>query len=317
MRMLMSYPLLVPALLLTVGPAFAQTAGTSNPAGGLPPAARASLATAAAQPLTPEARAALEAAGGALGILTLQTGHVSATGIVAAAVAGPSVSATLRAAASPTLMAVVRRGGPLALAYRGGIFRRVPDELLSRPGIGPLQGRRICVDAGHGGFSLGAQGLNGLKEKEACLAMCAELAGALQEVGATVIMPRVDDTYVSLEDRIDFANGQSADLFISIHCNAMPTPNTVSGTETYYFTPQSTRLAQALHPALVQTVGGRDGGIRRRGFAVIRRTIMPSVLLEVAYINHQGDEVKLGDPEFRYRVGQAVRDGVLRYFGVQ
>jgi N-acetylmuramoyl-L-alanine amidase len=63
-----------------------------------------------------------------------------------------------------------------------------------------------------------------------------------------VIMPREDDSYVSLEDRYNFANQRNADLFISIHCNAMQKHNTMSGSETYYWSPQSLNLARAIHP---------------------------------------------------------------------
>jgi N-acetylmuramoyl-L-alanine amidase len=222
----------------------------------------------------------------------------------------------LRNPAPPPIRAIVRRRDT-QLAFRGGRVQRNPEDLLRRPGLSRLQGKVICVDAGHGGHSGGAQGLRGLQEKDATLAMAMELALALQEEGATVIMPRVDDTYVSLDERIDFANTQRADLFVSIHCNAMPVHNTVNGTETYYDTPQSAELARCIHPQVARVVGERDGGIRRRGFAVIRRTVMPSVLVEVAYIDQLEDEAKLRDPEFRRRVGQAIRDGVVRFFNAE
>jgi N-acetylmuramoyl-L-alanine amidase len=203
----------------------------------------------------------------------------------------------------------VRRG----LVSRGGLVLRDPS--LFTGGDGPLAGKRICVDPGHGGWKSGASGLNGLKEGDACLAMAQQLARALRESGATVLMTRESDAYVSLEDRWGFANAQQVDLFISIHCNAMPKHNTVSGTESYYCTPQSLDLARAVHPEVARVMGGRDGGIRRRNFAVVRHTTMPSILLEVGYIDHTGDEAKLGDPAFQEEFGNAVRDGVIRYFG--
>jgi N-acetylmuramoyl-L-alanine amidase len=145
--------------------------------------------------------------------------------------------------------------------------------------------------------------------------MALQLARALKEAGATVIMPRTDDSHVSLEGRYNLANARTADIFISFHCNAMARRGTMSGTETYYCTPQSLALAQALHPQVVGVMAGRDGGIRRRSFAVVRHTTMPSVLLEVGYIDNPGDEARLGDPIFQEELGNAVRDGVIRYFG--
>ena len=193
-------------------------------------------------------------------------------------------------------------------------MRRDPD-MISEPAGGVLAGKVICIDPGHGGWKSGASGLNGLREGDACLAMAKQLERALQQSGATVIMSREDDRYVSLEERYTSANLKHADIFISIHCNAMPRHNTMSGSETYYWSPQSLDLARALHPEVVGAMGGRDGGIRRRAFAVIHHTTMPSILLEVGYIDNVNDETKLGDPGFQEAFGNAVRDGVIQYFG--
>ncbi|MBI3909467.1 MAG: N-acetylmuramoyl-L-alanine amidase [Armatimonadetes bacterium] len=199
------------------------------------------------------------------------------------------------------------------LAARGDLpFRRTP--VIIPPGA-PLAHKVICVDAGHGGENAGARGPTGLMEKDVNLAIALDLAELLQEAGATVILPRIDDTFVSLDDRIAFANSNNADLFISIHCNAMPRAGTASGTETYYYTPQSLGLVQAIHPEVVRVVNDQDRGIKQRGFAVIRRTQMPSVLVEVAFIDHPGNEAKLAEPAFRREVAKGIHRGVLRYFG--
>ena len=213
-----------------------------------------------------------------------------------------------------TPRAIVPRGKPLA--NRGG--PRIRDYSHLRPRVGNLlAGKVICIDAGHGGKDVGAKGITGTFEKDACLRMSLETADALRAAGATVVMPREDDRYVTLDERVEFANSRKVDLFVSIHCNAMPSPNLSSGTETYYTTPQSLELARALHPEIVRIVNDRDGGIRRRSLAVTRRTTMPSVLLEIAYINHSENEMLLFDEKFHGAVGAAVRDGILRYYANQ
>jgi N-acetylmuramoyl-L-alanine amidase len=186
--------------------------------------------------------------------------------------------------------------------------RRIP--------AGDLAGKLICVDAGHGGHSAGAKGLNNL-EKDLCLGMAMQLKGALQARGATVIMPRTDDSYVGLDERCQFANSRGADLFISIHCNSTPRRNSASGSQTYWRTPQSLRLAQTLHPYLLGAVRGRDGGVHNASFAVIRETVMPSVLLEIAYINNERDEQLLANPSFHGNLAENIAKGVLEYFGTE
>lgn len=290
---------------VTTKPATATPAKTAAAPATSPAAAPSDATRAAALAMAAAVTRTLPVPGG-----PLVRGSLRATTEVAVeALNNPAPTST---PPSPVVQAVVRRSSN-SLAFRGGVVQRNAAEIL-RSVRGPLQGKLVCVDAGHGGHSGGAQGLNGAQEKNVTLQIALEVAQALQDAGATIIMPRVDDTYISLDERIDFANTQKADLFVSIHCNAMPTHNTVSGTETYYDTPQSAALARAIHPQVAGTVAGRDGGIRRRGFAVIRRTTMPSVLVEVAYIDHLGDEAKLTNPLFQRQVGESIRDGVVRFF---
>jgi N-acetylmuramoyl-L-alanine amidase len=176
-----------------------------------------------------------------------------------------------------------------------------------------LQGRIICVDAGHGGHSTGAKGLENM-EKDICLKMCQALQRELKERGATVVMTRSDDSYVGLDERCDIANRSNADLFISIHLNSTPTRNSASGTETYWHTSGSFTLAQILHRRVNEAVGREDRGIRNRGFYVIRNTNMPSVLLEIAFINNESDEHLLASQDLQQGLAEQLADGVVEYF---
>jgi len=92
---------------------------------------------------------------------------------------------------------------------------------------------RIVLDPGHGGKDPGAQA-NGLQEKNVVLQLAQQLKPAIEEqIGCEVILTRNSDTYISLEERTAIANTKNADLFISLHLNAHPSPE-VRGLETYY-----------------------------------------------------------------------------------
>ncbi|MDR7073196.1 cell wall-binding repeat-containing protein [Fictibacillus barbaricus] len=82
----------------------------------------------------------------------------------------------------------------------------------------PLAGKRIVLDAGHGGSDPGAV-RNGYSEKNLNISFTKLFAGHLKNLGAEVIYTRdpAYDRYISLEDRALFANNKKADLFISIH----------------------------------------------------------------------------------------------------
>jgi len=94
---------------------------------------------------------------------------------------------------------------------------------------------RIVIDPGHGGFDTGTIGPHGLMEKDLCLDVALRLGRLIQQKlpGAQVIYTRHDDTFIPLEQRTAIANEAKADLFISIHANSSPDPDT-RGVETYY-----------------------------------------------------------------------------------
>jgi N-acetylmuramoyl-L-alanine amidase len=81
--------------------------------------------------------------------------------------------------------------------------------------------RRVVIDAGHGGTDPGAIGPTGLKESEVTLDVARRLADRLAvRYGFQVALTRDSDVFVPLEQRASHANGTTADLFVSIHCNA-------------------------------------------------------------------------------------------------
>lgn len=94
--------------------------------------------------------------------------------------------------------------------------------------------KKIVIDPGHGGKDPGAIASNGLKEKDIVLKIAQKLRKRLtEETGAEIILTRNKDIFIPLEERTAVANANDADLFISLHINAHPSPE-VRGFETYY-----------------------------------------------------------------------------------
>lgn len=80
----------------------------------------------------------------------------------------------------------------------------------------------IVIDPGHGGKDPGAIGANGIKEKDIVLNISAHLADLLKKKDdITVYLTRDTDVFIPLRDRTKFANEKKADLFVSIHANAI------------------------------------------------------------------------------------------------
>ncbi len=102
-------------------------------------------------------------------------------------------------------------------------YRIVIDVAHHPPGAAARARRaagRIVLDPGHGGRDTGAVGPDGLKEKDVTLDVAHRAASILGGQGIQVVLTRDDDHFVSLEERTARANAFSADLFVSIHCNA-------------------------------------------------------------------------------------------------
>lgn len=214
---------------------------------------------------------------------------------------------------------------PRNLRFRYRMLDNVLRIDLKIPEIrsGSLAGKRIVVDAGHGGAQTGANARDGvvIYEKNLTLAFALKLRTALEALGAEVIMTRDTDVLVPLYDRPALANSLGADLFVSIHNDSSPRANAASGTSTYYHRddPNSRRLALAVQEAVVAVSGLpsrkalSDLNLYPNGLAVLRASKMPAILVEVAYINNDSDRKRLVDPEFQQTVADAIAQGVANY----
>ncbi len=104
----------------------------------------------------------------------------------------------------------------------------------------------IVLDAGHGGDDVGAVGPNKRYEKVVNLNVTKYLASLLKQRGYTVYLTRNNDTFIKVMDRTILANEKNADLFISIHTNAVPLEkaNEIDGIETFFLSPARSERAK-------------------------------------------------------------------------
>jgi N-acetylmuramoyl-L-alanine amidase len=191
--------------------------------------------------------------------------------------------------------------------------------LRSALGLEPvrgLQGLKVMLDPGHGGRLHGTTGLSGRREQDINLDVARRLYRLLEEAKARPMMTRYGDDTVSLQARPALANAKGVHIFISIHANSNGRPNSARGIETYYCHDHSFRLARTIHQQVVKELGAPDRRVRKRpGLVVTRKTKMPSILLEIGYMNHREEDRLLGTPEYRQRVAKAIFNGIVKYVG--
>jgi N-acetylmuramoyl-L-alanine amidase len=195
---------------------------------------------------------------------------------------------------------------------------------LLRPNVGNgrLAGKVVVVDPGHGGHDGGAKS-GGVREKDLNLIMGKLISAELAAQGATVIMTRKTDVFLSLSARAAIANKNKADFFISTHINSTGGAAKTSGTITFHHKGQKTSrlLAECIQREIakvnqIPNLGvWSDGRIYQSGFAVLRATKMPGVLLELGFINHPRDRARMITADFQHSVAAAVVKGLRVFLG--
>lgn len=171
----------------------------------------------------------------------------------------------------------------------------------------------VALDAGHGGSDPGAIGPAGTKEKDIALAIALALRRLLIQQHLDVVMTRETDAFVPLEDRAQIASRAGATVFVSIHANASTDPG-ATGTQTFYASPASQPLAQAV---LDETARGNDlapRGTTQAAFKVLVDTsAIPSILVETAFITNAREEQMLRDPQIQQALAQGIMKGIQRF----
>lgn len=185
---------------------------------------------------------------------------------------------------------------------------------------------RIFIDQGHNPSTInaGAEG-NGLREQDITYNVGLYLADLLnQDPNFDARLSRNSPTEVlgtsntsSLAERVRMANEWPADYFISIHVNSNDNP-AINGTEVYVYqeNTQAYYLAEYILNSIVNIVGTRDNQVRvRPSLYVLRRTAMPSLLVELAYISNTQDAQLLRDNQWQF--AYAIYLGIVEYFGLE
>lgn len=181
---------------------------------------------------------------------------------------------------------------------------------------------RICIDPGHGGKDPGAAGPTGRREKDVALAVSLKLEKLL-EPKHKVLLTRSEDFFIELYQRAVLANAFGADLFLSIHCNGASSPS-ANGFEiwTSRGSTKSDRIATYIarawseaFPSGVIRGDWSDGDVdKESNFYVLRRTVMPAVLVEMGFITNPKMEKLLANSAYQDLMASALSRGIEEAF---
>lgn len=193
----------------------------------------------------------------------------------------------------------------------------------------PLAGQIIVIDPGHGGPDGGASSKEGLVEKDVSLAIAIYLRDFLEQGGAMVKMTRETDIELStpeakrqgrrkredLKNRVHFINEAEADMFISIHLNAIDSPRW-RGAQTFYH-PQDTsseQLAKAIQAELIRNLENTDRQAKKsQDIFMLRNAKIPGALVEVGFLSNPDEAALLSTAEYQKSVAASIYTGILLY----
>jgi N-acetylmuramoyl-L-alanine amidase len=190
------------------------------------------------------------------------------------------------------------------------------DSTPDSPAVPVRRGAAVVViDPGHGGGDPGAVGIDGLQEKVVVLSVGAQVAEQLRRKGINAILTRSNDQEIDLAPRVATAEGARADIFVSIHANSISLSRPdISGIESYYYaSSKGYRLARSIHNRILSNINSPDRGIRQARFYVVRRTSMPSVLIEIGFVTGSQDAARLSSATQRTKLAEAIVQGILDY----
>ncbi len=216
----------------------------------------------------------------------------------------------------------------------------------------------IVLDAGHGGTDPGSTGrhvIDGktvvLKEKDLTLAVVLELQKLLVQAypGRTIVLTRKNDSYPTLEQRVQIADSQKLSekesiLFLSVHFNAslskkakgielwyvpqnyereviaggdipesmFPVLNTLVDSE---YKKESRELAVQLAKGLAKELGdsNEQRGLKENPWFVVRMARMPAVLAELGFITNLEEATLMTDPEYLKKLAHGLYTGLVSF----
>lgn len=187
---------------------------------------------------------------------------------------------------------------------------------------------KIAILAGHGGSDPGAvdpiekEQNDGIYQDDVCteesdvnLKAAEILEKILTNNGHEVLMARDRDVYISLQNRTHFANDNNVDITISLHANAAAN-SSAEGIETLHYpgSENGMKLAYNVQKRMIEASKAVDRGIKRRdNLYVLRKTLMPAVLIEMGFLTNPKEEHLLNEKEYLYLLMEAVAAGVDDY----
>jgi len=215
-----------------------------------------------------------------------------------------------------TVMSLMR----LLRTVSGGAPTLLRDQAV-REKRGPVLADKIIVlDPSWGGKDVG-RSVNGLTEAEIVFDVAQRIEGRLIALGVNVFLTR-NETRSPLEpERIDFANGVASDLVISMHVDSYKNKK-AQGVATYFYGSDQhgvhsvvgERFATLVQREICARTDLSNCRTHAKTWDMLRLIKAPTVRIDLGYISNPHDAERLGDPQFRDLIAEALVIAIQRLY---
>ncbi len=171
----------------------------------------------------------------------------------------------------------------------------------------------VVLDAGHGGED-GGTVEQAATEKEINLAVVLKLKELLEEQGIRVVLTRDKDIFMKLEERVQIANGEKADLFISIHCNYYEKDSSIYGLECYYCKSgeEGKHYAEKIMETIEESKNIVSRNVKPADYYILKNTTVPAVLVEIGYLSNYNERNQLMSEEYQEKLAGELVKGIVK-----
>ncbi len=181
-----------------------------------------------------------------------------------------------------------------------------------------LSGITVLLDVGHGGFDVGAEGVDSSgkrwEEAERNLAMANALRQELESLGATVVMNRTEDVTLRVDERIQMVKNLAPDICIAVHHNSLPNSTTYSGFECFYYYPWSQKAASLITQRTKETGIYGSAKLDWSNYFTCRQTACPVILTENGFLSTPTEADGIANSATLVQKAQAITQGIVDYY---
>ena len=193
----------------------------------------------------------------------------------------------------------------------------------------PLAGKVIVLDPGHGGADGGAQGKDKTEEKDISLEVAKKTRDYLQQAGALVYLTRETDKdlagegvrglskrkSIDIRNRLKLIHEKEADLFVTIHLNAIPATQW-SGAQTFYsdVLPENKHLATMIQDEIIRNLENtKRVPLEMNQMYLLKYAEVPGALVEIGFLSNEVERELLKDKAYQQKMAASIYQGIIRY----